>query len=148
MNTSATLESNASRAPQSGGAWRFARHFVEMLAVMFLGMLVLGGMVELLFAAAGSSFAETSGTFQVLVMGFTMTVPMVAWMGYRGHSAAQTIEMAGSMVVPTLAAAALAAAGILADGAALGAQHAVMIPAMLGVMLRRYDEYSQPHGHS
>jgi hypothetical protein len=53
--------------------------------------------------------------------------------------------MALSMIVPSVAAAALAWAGALESGAALGVQHAVMIPAMLGVMLWRYQEYSHPH---
>ena len=80
-----------------------------------------------------------------MLMGFDMTVPMVAWMGYRGHSRARNAEMAASMIVPTLAAAALAAAGVLSSAAALGVQHVVMIPAMLGVMLWRYDDYSRAH---
>ena len=79
-------------------------------------------------------------------MGFNMTVPMVAWMSYRGHSAARSAEMAASMIVPTLLAAALALIGALETGAALGVQHAVMIPAMLGVMLWRYEHYSGTHG--
>ena len=54
-------------------------------------------------------------------------------------------EMAAAMIVPTLAAAAAAAVGLLSSAAALDLQHAAMIPAMLGVMLWRYDVYSQPH---
>jgi hypothetical protein len=66
-------------------------------------------------------------------------------MSYRGHAAARNAEMALSMIVPSVAAAALAWAGALESGAALGVQHAVMIPAMLGVMLWRYQDYSHPH---
>jgi hypothetical protein len=44
-----------------------------------------------------------------MLMGFDMTVPMVAWMSYRGHPRARNAEMAASMIVPTLVAAALAA---------------------------------------
>jgi hypothetical protein len=80
-----------------------------------------------------------------MLMVWSMTVPMVAWMGYRGHAQGRNAEMAASMMVPTVAAAALAAAGALGSGAALGVQHAVMVPAMLGVMLWRYEHYSQPH---
>jgi hypothetical protein len=124
---SATLNLNAGAT--SGGSKRaFARHFGEMVLAMFLGMLVLGGVAELLFAAAGSSLADQSGGAQVMLMGFNMTVPMVIWMSYRGHAAARNVEMAMSMIVPSVAAAALAWAGALESGAALGVQHAVMIP--------------------
>jgi flagellar biosynthetic protein FliP len=53
--------------------------------------------------------------------------------------------MAMSMIVPSVAAAALAWAGVLGSAAALGVQHVVMIPAMLAVMLWRYEDYSHPH---
>jgi hypothetical protein len=123
----------------------FLRHFVEMLLAMFVGMIALGGITQLVFAAAGSSLTDAPGSVRVLLMGFDMTVPMVAWMSYRGHARVRNAEMAVAMIVPTLAAAALAAVGALSSGAALGVQHAVMIPAMLGVMLWRYDHYWQPH---
>ena len=124
---------------------RFLRHFVEMMLAMFAGMLVLGGFTQLVFAAAGSGLTDAPGSVRVMLMGFDMTVPMVAWMSYRGHSRARNAEMAASMIAPTLAAAALAAVGVLSAGAALGGQHAVMIPAMLAVMLWRYDHYSRYH---
>jgi uncharacterized membrane protein YhaH (DUF805 family) len=140
----ATLSINAG-VPSGGSKRAFARHFGEMVLAMFLGMVVLGGLAELLFAAAGSSLSHQSGTTQVMLMGLNMTVPMVLWMSYRGHAAARNAEMALSMIVPSVAAAALAWAGALESGAALGVQHAVMIPAMLGVMLWRYQDYSHPH---
>jgi hypothetical protein len=141
---SATINVNAGAT--SGGSKRaFARHFGEMVLAMFLGMLVLGGVAELAFVAAGSSLSDQSGGAQVMLMGFNMTVPMVLWMSHRGHAAARNVEMALSMIVPSVAAAALAWAGALESGAALGVQHAVMIPAMLGVMLWRYQEYSHPY---
>jgi uncharacterized membrane protein YhaH (DUF805 family) len=123
----------------------FARHFGEMVLAMAVGMVVLGGVAELLFAAAGSSLSEQSGGAQVMLMGLNMTVPMVLWMGYRGHAAARNAEMAMSMIVPSVVAAVLAWAGVLGSAAALGVQHAVMIPAMLGVMLWRYEDYAHPH---
>ena len=138
MNTSA----------RRAGRRTFLRHFVEMLLAMFLGMLVLGGITQLIFAAAGSSLSDAPGSIRVMLMGFDMTVPMVAWMSYRGHPRARNAEMATAMIVPTLVAAALAAAGMLSTAAALAVQHAAMIPAMLGVMLWRYDQYSGTHAHS
>ena len=123
----------------------FLRHFGEMLLAMFLGMAVLGGLAEIALAATGRSFSDASGPAQVLLMGFNMTVPMVAWMSYRGHAAARSAEMAASMIVPTFGAAAPAWTGALGAGAALGVQHAVMVPAMLGVMLWRYEHYARAH---
>ena len=123
----------------------FAVHFGEMLVAMFLGMMLLGGISQLAFRAAGSNLGGASGAVQVLLMGFNMTVPMVAWMRYRGHDRARTGEMAASMAVPSLGATALAV-GVLSSEAALAAQHGLMIPAMLGVMLWRYDHYPRPVG--
>jgi hypothetical protein len=142
---SATLSLNAGVSSGSGSKRAFARHFGEMVLAMFLGMVVLGGLAELGFALSGSSLSHQAGGIQVMLMGFSMTVPMVLWMSYRGHAAARNVEMALSMIVPSFAAAALALAGVLGSGAALGVQHAVMIPAMLGVMLWRYQDYSHPH---
>ena len=144
MNHGATLDVGA-EAPSRGSKRAFARHFGEMVLAMLLGMLVLGGAAELLFAAAGSSLADQSGAAQVMLMGFNMTLPMVLWMSYRGHAAARNVEMALSMIVPSVVAAVLAWAGALESGAALGVQHAVMIPAVLGVMLWRYEDYSHAH---
>lgn len=126
----------------------FARHFAEMIAVMLLGMGVLEGLAALAFAAAGSSLTDQPGTFRVMVMGISMTVPMVLWMSYRGHPARRNAEMATSMLVPSALATALLASGILGLAAAFAVQHAVMVPAMLGVMLWRYDEYARPHASS
>jgi hypothetical protein len=140
---SATLGLNA--ASHSDSKRAFARHFGEMVLAMVLGMVVLGGLAELLLAAAGSSMSDLSAVAHVTLMAFNMTVPMVLWMSYRGHAVARNVEMALSMIVPSVAAAGLAWTGVLGSAAALGVQHAVMIPAMLGVMLWRYAEYSHPH---
>ncbi len=147
MNHQATTLSIGAGAATGGSRRAFARHFGEMVLAMFVGMVVLGGVAELVLAAAGSSLSGQPGGTQVMLMGFNMTVPMVIWMAYRGHARARNTEMAMSMVVPSLAAAALAWAGALGSAAALGVQHAVMIPAMLGVMLWRYEEYARPHAY-
>jgi hypothetical protein len=145
MNHESAAVSIHAGASSDGSKRAFARHFGEMVLAMLLGMVVLGGLAELAFAAAGSSLSDQSGGAQVMLMGFNMTVPMVVWMSYRGHARARNAEMAMSMIVPSVAAAALAWAGVLESAAALGVQHAVMIPAMLGVMLWRYEDYSHPH---
>ena len=144
---SATLSLDARLPRRSGSKRAFARHFAEMLIAMFLGMGVLGGLAALGFAALGGGSSDLPGGARVMLMGIYMTLPMVFWMRHRGHAAARNAEMAISMMVPTVAAAALAFAGALGTGAALAVQHVVMVPAMLGVMLWRYDEYARPHAH-
>ena len=142
MNQQATV-TLGDRHTTRGSTRVFARHFGEMVVAMLLGMAVLGGLAELTFAVAGASLSDQPGGFQIMLMGLNMTVPMVIWMSYRGHARARNIEMAASMVVPTVAAAVLAWTGALGTGAGMGVQHAAMIPAMLGVMLWRYGEYSR-----
>ena len=144
MNDTAIL--NPATSARSGTSKLvFARHFGEMILVMFLGMGVLIGLAALVFAAAGSGLSDQSGGLRVTLMGVAMTGPMVAWMAYRGHTVARNTEMAGAMIAPTMLAAGLAWAGTLDAGTALTIQHVVMVPAMLAVMLWRYDEYAHAH---
>jgi hypothetical protein len=129
-------------------AGRFARHYAEMVAVMFAGMLVLGIPAGLALSGAGVELADDAPALLLLGMGVTMTVPMVAWMRYRGHGWAPSNEMAASMMIPTLGVVALLAAGLVeGTGTLLAIQHVVMFPAMLGVMLLRVDEYTHAHRH-
>jgi hypothetical protein len=46
------------------------------------------------------------------------------------------------MIVPTGIAIALSLLGVIAEDAVLLVQHLVMLPAMVGVMLVRYDHYA------
>jgi hypothetical protein len=119
----------------------FALHYVEMVVVMFLGMEVLGAAVGLV--------ADVDGTGAMLIeMGVTMTVPMVAWMRLRGHAWRPCLEMGASMVLPTLGTLALLGAGVVEGaGALMVILHAVMLPAMLGAMLLRRDEYGGHQHH-
>ena len=130
----------------------FIRHYAEMVVVMFLGMAVLGPPAGLALDGLDSSWSELrtdAPALMLLLMAFTMTAPMVAWMRWRGHSPRANAEMAMSMIVPTLAAVALLGAGALRDtGALLLIEHALMLAGMLAVMLRRPDEYSGHHHHN
>jgi hypothetical protein len=144
MNHSATLSIGAPAAP-STSKLAFARHYGEMVLIMFAGMVVLGGITEFGLALAGSNLDELSGGLHISLMGLWMTVPMVAWMAYRGHSPAQNSEMGASMIVPTILAAALTWSGAIETATELAIQHVIMFPAMLGVMLWRYDEYAHVH---
>jgi hypothetical protein len=128
----------------------FIRHYVEMVVVMFAGMIVLGLPGEAALHAMGSGTSELRETAPAVVflgMGATMTLPMVAWMRFRGHRWQPTLEMAASMVIPTLAAIALLAADLAGFGALMGLEHVAMLLGMLVAMLLRVDEYAGHHHH-
>jgi hypothetical protein len=118
---------------------RFARHYLEMVVVMVAGMVVLG--------MAAGTVVHVSRTGPMLAeMGATMTLSMIAWMRFRGHDWRSNLEMAASMVLPTLGTLALLGAGIVEGaGPLMLILHAVMLPSMLAVMLLRRDEYSCHH---
>jgi hypothetical protein len=127
----------------------FARHYVEMVVAMFLGMAVLGIPALLALAAAGVSSAELRSDAPALLllgMGISMTVPMVAWMRYRGHGWRASNEMAAAMLIPTAGVIALLGMGVGEVGNLLMLEHVVMLPSMLVAMLLRREEYSH-RGH-
>jgi hypothetical protein len=119
---------------------RFALHYVEMVVVMVLGMMILTWPIELVM--------NVSRTGSMLVeMGATMTAAMLGWMRFRGHDWQPCIEMAASMVLPTIGTLVLLGTGLVEGaGPLMIILHAVMLPAMLVAMLLRRDEYSCHHG--
>jgi hypothetical protein len=145
-------ETIAQELPQVETAWpsdrarsgrrAFALHLAEMVIAMLLGMVVLGGAIEGALALAGASLSDAPTSLAAAVMAVNMTVPMVWWMHHRGHPVQHNVEMAASMVIPTAVVIALHWLAIIPAGGVMMAQHVVMIPAMVGVMLWRYDHYS------
>jgi hypothetical protein len=128
----------------------FIRHYVEMVVVMFAGMIVLGLPGEAALHAIGSGTSDLRADAPALVflgMAFTMTLPMVVWMRYRGHRWQPTLEMAASMVIPTLVAIALLATDVAGFTALMGLEHVAMLLGMLIAMLLRIDEYAGHHHH-
>jgi hypothetical protein len=120
---------------------RFVLHYFEMVVVMFLGMYVLMAPAGLLLGAFGTSWSGLSPAMNTFTMALTMTVPMVAWMRYRGHAWRANIEMAASMLIPTFVVMGVFAAG-LAKGGLMVPEHIGMLACMLAAMLLRRDEYS------
>jgi hypothetical protein len=130
----------------SASARHFVRHYVEMVIAMFLGMAILGLPAGWALSAAGSSWSalnDDAPALMFLAMATTMTVPMVAWMRYRGHGWRANAEMSASMFVPTFAVIAMLGAGLVSDiGVLLIVEHVAMLLSMLAVMLLRPAEYS------
>lgn len=122
---------------------RFARHYVEMVVVMFAGMVVLGAPAGWLFDAIGTSWSRLSPATMVFAMAVTMTLPMLAWMRFRGHAWRPTNEMAASMFIPAVVAMALVWTGMATGmGTLMVFEHAAMLGGMLVAMLLRRDEYA------
>jgi hypothetical protein len=130
----------------------FIRHYVEMVAAMFAGMIVLDPPAGWALGAVGSGWSELQSdapALMLLAMAVTMTVPMVGWMRYRGHSRRANAEMSASMILPALAAAALLWAGLVTGiGALLVIEHVAMLLSMLVAMLLRREEYSGGASHA
>ena len=126
---------------------RFFRHYAEMVAVMFIGMFALSRPADWLFSALGAGTLSQHPVMMLFSMGVTMTLPMVAWMRYRGHGWRPSNEMAASMLIPTFAAVALVGTGVMMGGPVLVIEHVAMLAGMLIAMLLRRDEYSGAHAH-
>ena len=81
----------------------FWRHFLEMLAAMAVGMIATGA----IFLSAVGLKTWDQVTLQyptqaLLAMAAGMTIPMVAWMLFRGMGRRNSAEMAAAMVLPVV----------------------------------------------
>lgn len=140
----AAITDSSSIGSDRRSTYRFLRHYAEMVVVMFAGMFVLMPPAGVLLIAFGTSWSRLSPAMNVFAMALTMTVPMVAWMRYRGHTWRANTEMAASMLIPTFAVMAVVWSGI-AKGGLMVPEHAGMLAFMLIAMLLRRDEYSAAH---
>jgi hypothetical protein len=126
----------------SPAAKQFLRHYVEMVVAMFVGMGVLAFPVGWVMDSVGAD----SDALMFLQMATTMTVPMVAWMMYRGHGWRASAEMSAAMFVPTFAAIGMLTTEVLTDlGVLMLGEHVAMLLAMAGVMLLRPAAYAHHH---
>jgi hypothetical protein len=138
------------RPTRGGGTharWRFLRHYLEMVAAMLVGMVVLGAALRGVLALAGLAFPAQHPELAALEMAFDMSAGMVVWMRHRGHGWASTLEMAGAMFAPAIALFPLLWLGVVSGDSLLLLEHLAMFPLMFLVMLRRRGEYGGPsHG--
>jgi hypothetical protein len=124
----------------------FARHYIEMVLVMLVGMAVLAVPARWASAVLWPDVDQNATTLMLGRMAATMTLPMVPWMRWRGHGWRASLEMAGAMIVPAIAVIGLLEAELVAGvGLLMTVEHAAMFVAMFAVMIARPQEYS--HGH-
>ncbi|QFZ19813.1 hypothetical protein [Saccharothrix syringae] len=112
---------------------RFAGHYVEMVAAMVVGMVVL----HPLWPSEWSARPDVGA----LVMVTDMTVAMALWMRVRRHSRARTAEMAAVMFLPFAVLLVPYWLGALSGTAVMVVGHVVMFPLMLAAMLWRRADY-------
>ena len=116
---------------------RFLLHYLEMVAAMVIGMVVLGAASGVLLDLPDEPMVN------VVEMAIAMTLPMVAWMRFRGHDWRLCIEMAAAMLVPAAAALVLWGTGLVEDEMVLMTiEHTVMFVGMFLAMLIRRDKYT------
>jgi len=120
----------------------FWRHFLQMLAVMMFGMFVWAAV--LVTAVGAKTWDEVTtqyGTQALVGMAVGMTVPMTAWMLYRGMGRKNAYEMAAVMVLPVVPLLCLYWFDVT-KSAQCGAYCALSVAAMLALMFYRRSEYS------
>jgi hypothetical protein len=120
----------------------FWRHFLQMLAVMMVGMIAAGAaLLTMVGLKTWDEVTTQYGTQALIGMAIGMTAPMVAWMLYGGMGWKNTYEMAAAMAIPVIPFLCLLWFGAT-ESAQCGAYCGVTILAMLALMLYRRDEYS------
>jgi hypothetical protein len=120
----------------------FWRHFLQMLAVMMVGMIVSGAaLLTFVGLMTWDEVTTQYGTQALIAMAVGMTVPMAVWMLYRGMGRKNTYEMAAVMVIPVIPFLCLVWFDVT-KSAQCGAYCAVTIVAMLALMFYRRSDYS------
>jgi hypothetical protein len=144
MDTAVTP--SASRRRRIG---HFVLHYFEMCVPMCIGFAV--GDLVYFWAAGLFGYSEPFSdlpVLSVLVVTFSMTAPMAAWMLYRGMPRRATAEMSATM--PALAVVLLVFGWLglvpMEDLALL--EHGLMMPVMLIPMLFRLDLYAGHMTHA
>jgi hypothetical protein len=126
--------------------WPFWRHFLEMFGAMALGMVAAAA---ILLSFVGTTWDEATRQYpsaSLLAIAAGMTIPMAAWMLYRGMGWKNSREMAAAMAVPVIPFLCLVWTGATPT-AQCGAYCLVAIVAMLALMAHRRDEYSMDMHH-
>jgi hypothetical protein len=135
----------ALRATRLGHVFAFLRHLLEMTVAMMLGMFAYGLLLGSLLAAAGSDLEDARlGQPELFALGMaaSMSVPMVAWMRHRGHDWNNGMEMTAAMFAPALVLIVCYRLHAVDAESICPLACAAMIPAMVGAMLFRLDDYT------
>lgn len=113
----------------------FVVHYLQMLAAMLVGMLVLGPPAMVVFGHPGPEAHS-------LLMATEMVIGMAVWMVWKRHRRVAIAEMGLAMYLSFVVLFPLLWLGVLTGGAVTVLGHVLMLPAMALAMLWRREEYS------
>jgi hypothetical protein len=119
----------------------FWRHFLAMLGVMMAGMVASAAVFLTIVHLTWDEATVSYPTASLLVIAAGMSVPMAAWMLYRGMGRRNSAEMAAVMVVPVIPFLCLVWFDVTTSGLC-GPYCVIAIISMLGLMLYRRAEYA------
>jgi len=120
----------------------FWRHYLQMAAVMVVGMIATGAIfLSIVGLKTWDELTFQYPTQALVAMAAGMTIPMVAWMLYRGMGRRNSYEMAAAMVFPVIPFLWLVWFGIT-KSAQCGGYCALTFVAMFALMRYRRSEYS------
>ena len=128
--TTSPVPAPAPARRRAAASWHFARHYLEMLVAMAVGMVGFGWLEGFL---PFDLMARVD--LGALVMATNMSVGMSAWMRFRSGSWRGTGVMSATMYLPFLALLVPYWAGGIPAGAVLPWGHVLMLPAMGLAML-------------
>jgi hypothetical protein len=124
----------------------FIWHLVEMCLAMCIGGIPL---IILFFVGAAQigypNLLERFPELSVLVIGFTLSLPMTAWMRFRGHEWRPTLEMASTTIVLGIVLVGLGWFGVLSKSSLFEWMTRLACPVMIIPMLFRLDIYTSHH---
>jgi|RhiMetdeSRZDD1v2_1073273.scaffolds.fasta_scaffold03890_2 hypothetical protein len=102
-NSKQTYFSSKTRRFADSKAGCFFLHFLELQMSMTLGALVCYLVVRLISTSQGFATLYHPGTLLFAIGDiFFLTVPVVAWMVFRGHSSRHSLELAVAMILPVV----------------------------------------------
>jgi hypothetical protein len=128
---------------------RFAAHYLEMCAVMCAGgiglsLLFFGGAALLGF----TNLPDQAPVLSAVVVAVALSLPMAAWMRFRGMPSQPTVEMAGATMLVGLTLIVGYGLDLVGHSSLIEVQARLACPVMLAVMLARFRLYARPHSHA
>jgi hypothetical protein len=125
--------------------WTFGRHYLEMCIAMCIGVAVTSFLLRSVADASGVDLRQEWPGLSLLAISVGITLPMAAWMRFRGMEWRPILEMSVAGIVAVMV---VAWFGLIsASGVKVGTVCGVACVAMFGAMLFRLDMYTGRSGH-